>query len=55
MSGKFFTPPQPSPNPRGGNKKFTNDLGLLYLFQEGGIIEVKGKGKMKTYLLIGKK
>jgi hypothetical protein len=26
-----------------------------YLFQEGGIIEVKGKGKMKTYLLIGKK
>jgi len=26
-----------------------------YLFQERGIIEVKGKGKMKTYLLIGKK
>jgi len=54
MSRKFFTPPQPSPNPRGGSKKFTNDLGLLYLFQERGIIEVKGKGKMKTYLLIGK-
>jgi adenylate cyclase len=26
-----------------------------YLFQERGIIEFKGKGKMKTYLLIGKK
>jgi hypothetical protein len=26
-----------------------------YLFQERGIIEVKGKGKMKTYLVIGKK
>ncbi|MEG4629090.1 adenylate/guanylate cyclase domain-containing protein [Microcoleus sp. AR_TQ3_B6] len=26
-----------------------------YLFQERGIIEVKGKGKMKTYLLMGKK
>ncbi len=26
-----------------------------YLFQERGIIEVKGKGKMKTYLLIRKK
>ena len=26
-----------------------------YLFQERGIIEVKGKGKMKTYLLLGKK
>ena len=26
-----------------------------YLFQERGIIEVKGKGKMKIYLLIGKK
>ena len=26
---KFFTPPQPSPNPL-GSKKFTNDLGLLY-------------------------
>ena len=26
-----------------------------YLFQERGIIEVKGKGKMKTYLLVGKK
>jgi len=25
-----------------------------YLFQERGIIEVKGKGKMKNYLLIGK-
>jgi hypothetical protein len=24
-SRKFFTPPQPSPNPRGGSKKFTND------------------------------
>ena len=41
--------------PWGGSKKFTNDLGLLYLFQERGIIEVKGKGKMNTYLLIGKK
>ncbi len=30
MSRKFFTPPQPSPNPRGGSKRFTNDLGLLY-------------------------
>jgi len=29
-SRKFFTPPQPSPNSRGGSKKFTNDLGLLY-------------------------
>jgi hypothetical protein len=28
-SRKFFTPPQPSPNSRGGSKKFTNDLGLL--------------------------
>jgi PAS domain S-box-containing protein len=26
-----------------------------YLFQERGIIEVKGKGGMKTYLLVGKK
>jgi hypothetical protein len=26
-----------------------------YLFQERGIIEVKGKGKMKIYRLIGKK
>ena len=25
-----------------------------YLFQERGIIEVKAKGKMKTYLLMGK-
>ncbi len=30
MSRKFFTPPQPSPMPWGGSKKFTNDLGLLY-------------------------
>src|SRR6476620_2591899 len=30
-SRKFFTPPQPSPNPRSGTKKFTNDLGLLYI------------------------
>ena len=30
-SRKFFTPPQPSPNSRGGSKKFTNDLGLLYV------------------------
>ena len=29
-SRNFFTPPQPSPNPRFGSKKFTNDLGLLY-------------------------
>ena len=29
-SRKFFTPPQPSPNSRGGSKKFTNDLGWLY-------------------------
>jgi len=26
-----------------------------YLFQERGIIEFKGKGEMKIYLLIGKK
>jgi hypothetical protein len=30
MSRKFFTPPQPSPMPWGGSKRFTNDLGLLY-------------------------
>jgi len=30
MSRKNFTPPQPSPMPWGGSKKFTNDLGLLY-------------------------
>ena len=30
-SRKFFTPPQPSPNSRGGSKKFTNGLGLLYV------------------------
>ena len=30
-SRKFFTPPQPSPNSRSGSKKFTNDLGLLYV------------------------
>jgi hypothetical protein len=30
MSRKFFTPPQPSPNPRFGSKRSTNDLGLLY-------------------------
>ena len=29
MSRKFFTPPQPSPNPRGGSKKFTNDIAIL--------------------------
>jgi hypothetical protein len=29
-SRKFFTPSQPSPRHRGGSKKFTNDLGLLY-------------------------
>ena len=34
MSRKIFTPPQPSPNPRGGSKKFTNDLGLLYTFSK---------------------
>ena len=31
MSRKFFTLPQPSPMPWGGSKKFTNDLGLLYI------------------------
>ena len=31
MSRKFFTPPQPSPMYWGGSKKFTNDLGLLYM------------------------
>ena len=30
-SRKFFTLPQPSPNSRSGSKKFTNDLGLLYV------------------------
>ncbi|MEG5041053.1 MULTISPECIES: adenylate/guanylate cyclase domain-containing protein [unclassified Microcoleus] len=30
-----------------------NLLGHKYLFQERGMIEVKGKGEMKTYLLIG--
>ena len=30
MSRNFLTPPQPSPMPWGGSKKFTNDLGLLY-------------------------
>ena len=37
MSHKFFTPPQPSPNPRFGSKKFTNDLGLLYRWQKANI------------------
>jgi hypothetical protein len=32
-SRKIFTPPQPSPMPWGGSKKFTNDLGLLYYHQ----------------------
>ena len=35
-SRKFFTPPQPSPNPRSGSKKFTNDLGLLYTLNISG-------------------
>jgi class 3 adenylate cyclase len=26
-----------------------------YLFEERGVIEVKGKGEMRTYLLIGQK
>ena len=30
MSRKFFTPPHPFPNSRGGSKKFTNDLASLY-------------------------
>ena len=33
MSHEFFTPPQPSPRVRGGSKKFTNDLGLLYTYK----------------------
>src|SRR4028118_494335 len=39
---KFFTPPQPSPNSRFGSKKFTNDLGSLYLLASRSplIIEV---------------
>ncbi len=41
MSRKFFTPPQPSPNSRGGSKKFTNDLGWLYI---GSRVEMGAKG-----------
>jgi len=41
MSRNFFTPPQPSPNSRGGSKKFTNDLAWLYI---GSLIEMDAKG-----------
>ncbi len=30
LAGVLNFLPQPSPKPRGGSKKFTNDLGLLY-------------------------
>ena len=49
MSRKFFTPPQPSPNSRGGSKKFTNDLGSLYIEDK---YDVRFKSNQSYYTLL---
>jgi hypothetical protein len=37
------------------NSNTYNCLNQLYEFEERGFIDIKGKGEMKTYLLIAKK
>jgi hypothetical protein len=41
MSRKVFYPTPTLPLLRGGSKKFTNDLGLLYVELEDGLSQIR--------------